>query len=224
MTPLAIFDCDGTLVDSQRRIIAAVEAAWTAQALTPPDEESIRGIVGLALPQAMARLAPADADHGLLLALVEGFRQTFHRLETDPAYDEPLYPGVLAALDALQAADVTLGVATGKGRRGLNKTLARHEIGDRFAVLKTADDGPSKPHPQILEDAMVELAATPVTTVMLGDTAFDMAMARAAGAHALGVAWGYHTPEDLVEHGAVQVLDVYEQAPAAVLALLERRT
>lgn len=222
MTPFAVFDCDGTLVDSQRRIVAAVAAAWTAQRMVPPEEETIRRIVGLALPQAMARLAP-EADHALLLALIEGFRQTFLRLERDPAYDEPLYPGAAETLDALAAAGVALGVATGKGRRGLAATLQRHGIGDRFAVLKTADDGPSKPHPQILEDAMAELAARPETTVMLGDTAFDMAMARAAGAHALGVAWGYHPSDDLTGSGAARVLATYAEAPAAVLELLRTR-
>lgn len=220
MIRLAVFDCDGTLVDSQRRIVAAVEAAWTAQKLPPPDADAVRRIVGLALPQALRRLAP-DADALLHAALVEGFRQTFQRLMSDPAYDEPLYPGTVEALDALAAADVTLGVATGKGRRGLAHTLERHGLAARFAVLKTADDGPGKPHPQILEDAMAELGAAPDTTVMLGDTAFDMAMARAAGAHALGVAWGYHPREELTAHGAHAILEDYAAAPSAVLARLE---
>ena len=220
MNRLAVFDCDGTLVDSQRRIIAAVEAAWNAQKLTPPSAEAIRRIVGLALPQALGRLAPT-VDPACLAALIEGFRQTFHRLQQDPAYDEPLYPGAVEALDTLIAAGVLLGVATGKGRRGLAHTLERHGLQDRFVVLKTADDGPSKPHPQILEDAMAELGARPETTVMLGDTAFDMAMARAAGAHALGVAWGYHAPSDLAEHGAHAILHAYAEAPPAVFRLLE---
>ena len=219
MTRLAVFDCDGTLVDSQRRIIAAVEASWAAQGLTPPDDEAIRRIVGLALPTALGRLAP-EADPTLLTALVAGFRSTFQALMQDPAYDEPLYPGVVAALDALAGADVLLGVATGKGRRGLAHTLERHGIANRFVVLKTADDGPSKPHPQILEDAMAETGAGPATTVVLGDTSFDMAMARAASAHALGVAWGYHPPQELEAHGAHRVLHAYAEAPAAVLERL----
>lgn len=222
MTRLAVFDCDGTLVDSQRRIVASVWAAWSDQGLTPPDEESVRRIVGLALPQALARLAPAGADPALLAALIEGFRQAFRRLSDDPAYEEPLYPGAVAALDRLRAADVVLGVATGKGRRGLRKTLERHGLLDRFAVLKTADDGPSKPHPQILEDAMTEMAADPTSTVMLGDTAYDMAMARAAGAHALGVAWGYHPRRELTDHGAGDVLSSYDDVAGAVLGLLAR--
>jgi len=220
MIRLVVFDCDGTLVDSQRRIIAAVRSAWEGQRLTPPGDEDIRQIVGLALPQALRRLAPT-ADPGLAAALVEGFRQSFHALMQDPDYDEPLYPGVVEALEALAAAGVLLGVATGKGRRGLAHTLERHGIDDRFVVLKTADDGPSKPHPQILEDAMSELGAAPATTVMLGDTAFDMAMARAAGAHALGVSWGYHPADELTAHGAHEILHSYDEAPAAVLRRLD---
>lgn len=221
MTPFAVFDCDGTLVDSQRRIIASVVAGWAAVGLEPPDDETIRRIVGLSLQQAFAKLAP-DADAGVHARLIDGFREAFHHLATDPAYDEPLYPGARDAIEQLASAGVTLGVATGKGQRGLRKTLERHGLLDRFAVLKTADDGPSKPHPRILEDAMAEMGAMPATTVMLGDTAYDMAMARSAGAHALGVAWGYHPQEELAEHGAGQVLQDYSEAAPAVLALLGR--
>lgn len=215
-----MFDCDGTLVDSQRRIVAAAEAAWADQRLPPPSAAAVRRIVGLALPEALARLAP-DADPATVLALTESFRATFHRLQSDPAYDEPLYPGAVGTLDALRAAGFALGVATGKGRRGLAHTLERHGLKDRFAILKTADDGPGKPDPTILNDAMLEMGATPETTVMLGDTAFDMAMAQAARVHAIGVGWGYHPPEELAQHGARVVLADYGEAPQAVQAALE---
>ena len=217
MNRLAVFDCDGTLVDSQRRIIAAVEAAWHSVGRAAPDHDAIRGIVGLALPEALSRLAP-EVDRDELLQMIDGFRQTFHRISSDPAYDEPLYPGVVEAIAELEAAGVLLGVATGKGQRGLRKTLERHGLLDRFIVLKTADDGPSKPHPQILKDAMAEAGAGSETTVMIGDTAFDMAMARSAQAHALGVAWGYHSRQDLFDHGADAVLETYADTPVAVLA------
>ena len=219
MTEFAVFDCDGTLVDSQRRIIDAVRGAWTGVGMTPPADEPIRRIVGLALPQALQKLAP-NSSALQLTELVEGFRTTFHAQESDPAYDEPLYEGALEALVALRDDGFTLGVATGKGRRGLRKTLTTHGILDWFAVLKTADDGPSKPHPKILEDAMLEVGASPATTVMLGDTAYDMAMARSAGAHCLGVAWGYHAPSDLEAHGATKIIHKYADAPGAVREFL----
>jgi len=148
--------------------------------------------------------------------MLQTFRETFRAISTDPDYDEPLYPSALEAIDALRASGALLAVATGKGRRGLRMTLERHGIIDRFEVLKTADDGPGKPHPQILLDAMADLGASAETTVMLGDTAYDMAMARAAEAHAIGVAWGYHAPEDLAAHGAAHVLHDYAEVPGAV--------
>ena len=92
MTEFAVFDCDGTLVDSQRRIIDAVRGAWTGVGMTPPADEPIRRIVGLALPQALQKLAP-NSNALQLTELVEGFRTTFHAQESDPAYDEPLYEG-----------------------------------------------------------------------------------------------------------------------------------
>lgn len=220
MTELAVFDCDGTLVDSQRRIIDAVRGAWTEAGMTPPEDESIRRIVGLALPQALQMLAP-DASGVQLGRLVQEFRNVFKAQESDLAYDEPLYPGALETLTALRTSGVTLAVATGKGQRGLRKTLETHGILDWFAVLKTADDGPSKPHPQILEDAMLEMGASPATTVMIGDTAYDMAMGRSAGAHCLGVAWGYHAPEDLESYGASHVVHAYQEVPAAVRRYLD---
>ena len=221
MTLLAVFDCDGTLVDSQRRIVASVQAAWNRLCWTPPPEEAIRRVVGLSLPEALAVLAP-EADAAQHAALLDGFRQTFHRLTDDPAYAEPLYPGVEAALAELDAAGVVLGIATGKGRRGLANTLEHTGLAGRFAILKTADDGPSKPHPQILMDAIAEMGAQPETTVMLGDTAYDMAMAKGASAHALGVAWGYHDPADLTANGASAILHAYAEAAPAVLGLIGR--
>ena len=215
MTAFAVFDCDGTLVDSQKRIIDAVRSAWAGVGMDPPEDEPIRRIVGLALPQALQQLAP-DADAVKLAELVQGFRTTFHEQDSDPTYDEPLYEGALEALTALRDDGFTLGVATGKGRRGLRKTLMTHGILGWFAVLKTADDGPSKPHPKILEDAMLEVGASPATTVMLGDTGYDMAMARSAGAHCLGVAWGYQAPSDLEAHGAKKIIHHYADAPGAV--------
>lgn len=219
-TKLAVFDCDGTLVDSQRRIIDAVRGAWAEAGRAPPEDESIRRIVGLALPQALQKLAP-DVSALELSGLVQGFRSTFLAQESNPAYDEPLYEGALEALAALRESGVMLAVATGKGQRGLRKTLETHRILDWFAVLKTADDGPSKPHPKILEDAMLEVGATAASTVMIGDTAYDMAMARSAGAHCLGVAWGYHAPVDLEAYGATRIVHRYDETPDAVRAFLE---
>ncbi|MEO5866816.1 MAG: HAD-IA family hydrolase, partial [Sphingomonas sp.] len=121
------------------------------------------------------------------------------------AFAEPLFDGMAAALDALCADGWTLGVATGKSDRGLAHVLAHHGIGERFTTLQTADRHPSKPHPSMIEAAIAETGASPETTVMIGDTSYDMLMAEAAGVRALGVGWGYHADDELRAAGACAV-------------------
>jgi phosphoglycolate phosphatase len=201
---LAVFDCDGTLVDSQHSIVACMQAAFRAEGLAPPPPAAVRRVVGLPLAQSCGVLAPHEprARHALL---AERYKEAFTALRARQALDEPLFDGIVAALDALEAAGAVLGVATGKGRRGLALTLERHGLLHRFATRQTADDAPGKPHPAMLEQAMAEVGVSPVETVMIGDTTFDMEMARAAGVAALGVAWGYHGSDELRASGALHV-------------------
>jgi phosphoglycolate phosphatase len=220
MTYLAVFDCDGTLVDSQRRIIRAMEMAFEDIGLSPPSAAATRRSVGLALPNAVAAVAPEETDPEQLLQLTDNFRDSYRSLLTDPEYEEPLFPGAVNALDKIAEAGILLAIATGKGRRGLELTLERHNLRDRFAGLKTADDGPSKPNPKILLDVMAELGASNDCTIMLGDTSHDMAMARAARVPSIGVAWGYHPPKELKIYGAAEIINSYEQAPSAVIKIL----
>ena len=119
--------------------------------------------------------------------------------------DEPLFDGVAELIALLADAGWLLGVATGKSDRGLAHVLAAHGLTERFVTLQTADRHPSKPHPAMIEAAMTEAGASPATTVMIGDTSYDMLMAGAAGARALGVGWGYHPPEELTAAGAYAV-------------------
>ncbi|NYT40560.1 HAD-IA family hydrolase [Sphingomonas sp. R-74633] len=211
---LAVFDCDGTLVDSQANICRAMEATFEAHRLPPPDRAAIRGIVGLSLAPAIARLLP-EADDGLHLAMAEEYKRAFHAMRASAALDpEPLYDGIIETIDALDAAGWLLGVATGKSDRGLKLILEHHGLQDRFVTLQTADRHPSKPHPAMLELAIAEAGATPETTAMIGDTSYDMAMARAAGAHAVGVLWGYHTSGELLGAGAQVIADHASQLPA----------
>ena len=214
MNRLAVFDCDGTLVDSQANICRAMEATFIAHRLDPPDRAAIRGIVGLSLAPAIARLLP-EADADLHHAMAEEYKRAFHAMRASAALDpEPLYDGILETLDALDAAGWLLGVATGKSDRGLRLILEHHGIYDRFVTLQTADRHPSKPHPAMLELAIAEAGATPGTTAMIGDTSYDMAMARAAGARAVGVLWGYHTSAELLGAGAQVIADHASQLPA----------
>jgi len=198
---LAVFDCDGTLVDSQHSICTAMTRAFEGEKLTPPDRARILSVVGLSLPLAIARLLPeAQADFHDHLS--ESYKRAFHRLRQDNAVSEPLYPGMAELIRGLEADGWLLGVATGKSDRGLALCLGHHGIHAHFITLQTADRHPSKPHPSMLLTAMADAGAAPETTVMIGDTSYDIDMALAAGTRALGVGWGYHAPSELIAAGA----------------------
>lgn len=213
MTRLAVFDCDGTLVDSQANICIAMEETFVAARLTPPPRTVIRGVVGLSLLEVMRALLP-DADDTLHMHLAQEYRAAFFRLRGSGAMaDEPLFDGIIDALDALAGAGWTLGVATGKSDRGLTHVLAHHDIAHRFVTLQTADRHPSKPNPAMMEAAMREAGAGPADTVMIGDTSFDMTMALAAGTRAIGVAWGYHSVDELIAAGAHAIAETAADLP-----------
>jgi phosphoglycolate phosphatase len=201
---LAIFDCDGTLVDSQHNIVAAMDVAFVAAGLTPPTRQQTLSIVGLSLIPAVAALLPGH-EEALHVEVAEGYKAHFQTLRqaTEPA--EPLFEGITDILDRLDADGWLLGIATGNSDRGLRHCLEAHGLLGRFVTVQTADRHPSKPHPSMIDLAMTEAGAVPETTVMIGDTSFDMAMACAAGVGALGVGWGYHPPAILVEAGAHSV-------------------
>lgn len=201
MNRLAVFDCDGTLVDSQHNICAAMEACFAAAGLEKPARERTRSVVGLSLVEAMRAMLP-EADAAFHAALAEQYKSAFQDLRGRGEVEEPLFDGVAELLDALEADSWLLGVATGKSDRGLALCLDGHGLTQRFVTLQTADRHPSKPHPSMLEAAMAETGAAPGTTLMIGDTSYDMTMARAAGATAIGVAWGYHDPAALAQAGA----------------------
>jgi phosphoglycolate phosphatase len=205
---LAVFDCDGTLVDSQHNIVAAMAAAWRAQGLQPLAASSVRRVVGLPLLEAISRLHPLGSAE-VHLSLTDNYKKAFHCMRQEPDHREPLYPGTVEALDAMEAAGYLLAVATGKSRRGLDATLERHGLEGRFMALKTADDGPGKPHPHMLEEAMADAGAAPDSTVMIGDTVFDIEMAGNAKVRSIGVSWGYHDPDELRVAGAAGVIDEF---------------
>ena len=213
---LVIFDCDGTLVDSQHIIVAAMNQAFDGQGLTPPPREQILSIVGLSLPIAVARLMPG-ADAGLVAAVNEGYRDAFGGLRRDPNHNEPMFPGALDAIRELAARpDTVLGVATGKSQRGVAALFERFEITPHFVTIQTADTHPSKPHPSMILQAMAEAGTDPSRTVMIGDTTYDIEMARAANVGAIGVDWGYHTPVELEAAGAHVIISRYPDLIGAI--------
>ncbi|HEY0271206.1 MAG TPA: HAD-IA family hydrolase [Sphingomonas sp.] len=201
MNRLAIFDCDGTLLDSQHSIGAAMDACFARAGLPVPSRAATRHIVGLSLFEAMQVLHP-EGDDARHAALVDGYKRSFQRMRAEGDVEEPLFDGIVAALDALTADGWLLGVATGKSDRGLALALERHGLAERFVTLQTADRHPSKPHPSMIEQAMADAGAAPATTVMIGDTRYDIAMAHNAGVRAIGVAWGYHDAAELLAEGA----------------------
>lgn len=201
---LAIFDCDGTLVDSQINICLAMEDCFARAGLPEPCRERTRRVVGLSLVEAMQAMLP-DAEPEFHVALAEDYKQAFHRLRGQGLVDEPLYEGIADLIERLDREGWLLGVATGKSDRGLGICLDHHGLARRFVTLQTADRHPSKPHPSMVEQAIAEAGAAPETTLMIGDTTFDMAMARAAGVTAIGVTWGYHGAAELVAAGAHHV-------------------
>lgn len=201
---LAVFDCDGTLVDGQASICNAMERAFAEAGLPVPDRAQVRRIVGLSLPQAVRRLIP-DRDETLHHAIADSYKRAFRAAREAGELSEPLFGGIAETIAALRDAGWTLGVATGKSDRGLSHCLAMHGLSGDFATLQTADRHPSKPHPAMLEAALAEALAAPIDAVMIGDTAYDMAMAVSAGVRAIGVAWGYHDPQELCAAGAEHV-------------------
>ena len=215
MNKLALFDCDGTLVDSQHSIIQCMDAAFVRAGLAPPARAATRQIVGLSLVSAMQALLP-DAPPALHIQLADDYKTAFQTMRAKGEVDEPLFDGIVASLDALEAAGWLLGVATGKSDRGLDLCLRHHGLRDRFVTLQTADRHPSKPHPSMAYEAMAEAGAAPHTTIMIGDTSFDMAMGRAAGARSLGVDGGYHDAGDLWAAGAFHIASHPDQIIEAV--------
>lgn len=213
---LAVFDCDGTLVDSQHNIVAAMDAAFAQSRLDPPGRHATLRVVGLSLIEAMQALLPEgdDAQH---LRLADDYKAAFQQLRAQGAVDEPLYAGIVDVVAALDDAGWVLGIATGKSDRGLALCLDHHRLRHHFTTLQTADRHPSKPHPSMVFAAMDAAGAVPATTIVIGDTSFDMAMAQAAGARAIGVDWGYHDARELRDAGAHAIGAV----PGDLLALLE---
>jgi phosphoglycolate phosphatase len=217
---LIIFDCDGTLVDSQNAICAAMEHAFATLGLAAPARADVLGVVGLSLPQAFAVLA-GEHPPGVRAELAELYRTDFPRKRGDALLHDPLFAGIGEAVAALaQRHDVVLGIATGKSRRGVARILEREGWHGHFVTIQTADDNPSKPHPAMILRAMSETGAAPASTLMIGDTTFDIEMACSAGVGALGVAWGYHEPERLRLAGAHAVVPTCDRLIGAIEARL----
>lgn len=210
---LVIFDVDGTLVDSQSDILGAMHLSFEAEGMETPSRGDILGVVGLSLDVLMPHLAP-HADEARLARLVQGYKDAYMSLRAEQGGEvsSPFYPGARETLELLQGRpDVLLGVATGKSRRGLDKLIEAHGLEGMFVTQQVADFHPSKPHPAMLLQALLDTGIDAADAVMLGDTSFDMEMAHAANITGIGVSWGYHRPERLV--AAKHLVNSFDAVP-----------
>lgn len=212
---LVVFDMDGTLIDSEGFIAGKMHESFEAEGLTPPTLAQSRRIIGLSLPEAMQALSGREGAE--LDVLVARYRSLYHGEVGDGLRTEPLYPGAREAVLELSSQDLTLvGIATGKGMRGVDRVLKLHDFADCFSTLQTPDHNPSKPNPAMLHRAMDETGVGVERTVMIGDTSFDIEMAVAAGTKAIGVSWGYHEVDELRRAGAHVIVDDYAELLSAI--------
>lgn len=219
---LILFDCDGTIVDSQHAIAAAMAAAFDDHGLKQPQRGDVIGVVGLSLVEAVSRLLPDGADDSLAFPVAQTYKKAFADLRRQPNHHEPLFQGAAETIAELAARnDYLLGVATGKSRRGVDALFEREGLAKYFVTIQTADDHPSKPHPSMIQRAMIECGTEPVETIMIGDTTFDIEMACAADVAGVGVAWGYH-PRPLLERaGARAIVSDYSGLGDTIAELLQ---
>ena len=203
MLRLLIFDWDGTLMDSEARIVACVRAAVEDLGLEDPGDDRIRDIIGLGLTEAVTTLFPGS-DEARVQRIALRYRHHFLGANQTPS---TLFAGAVPVLETLASREYLLAVATGKGRQGLDQALAETGLGRLFHATRCADETFSKPHPQMLHELMDELGADPGETLMIGDTEYDMQMAVNAGTERLAVSYGVHAPERLLKHRPLGCLD-----------------
>ncbi len=216
---LIVFDCDGTLADSQNLIVEAMRLAFQSAGVSIPKRSAILRTVGLSVPESLQILAP-DQYPETRNELARFYREWCMTLRRQPNAGEPLFPGAASLLFNLAArANVLLGIATGKSCRGVTRFIEQNGLQGLFATVQTADTAPSKPHPAMLLQAMEETGAVPEKTVMIGDTSYDMIMAACANVTGIGVSWGYHPVADLKRGGAKTIVSSF----AALEALLGGR-
>jgi phosphoglycolate phosphatase len=213
MKKLAIFDCDGTLVDSQANICLAMEHAFDEAGMTPPSRHATRRIVGLSLVEAMRVLLP-DAEAQVHTDMAERYKASYLVLRNNGLEHEPLYDGIAGLLSSMDESGWLLGVATGKSDRGLERCLDHHGIKGLFVTLQTADRHPSKPHPAMVYQALADAGTEAANAVVIGDTVYDIHMGKAAGTRTIGVNWGYHPVDELRGAGADAIAESMDELEA----------
>lgn len=221
---LVIFDCDGTLVDSQHGIVHSMQQAFLSFGLIAPQPEAVKRVVGLSLDQSVARLAP-ELGSSDVNQVAQTYKALFREMRLAGKSLEPPFPGVLDAIRELADRGYLLGVATGKSKRGLLAVVERLELEGSFVTLQTADDVTAgKPAPDMCLQACAEAGVEPSAAVMIGDTTFDIEMAGNAGAASIGVSWGYHWADELTECGAAVIAKHGNELPDLVDSIFARES
>jgi phosphoglycolate phosphatase len=204
---LIVFDWDGTLMDSAAKIVHCFERAFIDAGVAYPGADAVRRIIGLGLKEAITALMPG-AESSQCLAVGDRYRENFLALDAEAM---SLFPGVRQGLHALTERGHLLAIATGKSRRGLDRVLGHTSLSEFFVATRCADEALSKPHPRMLEDILEYTGLTPAQAVMVGDTTYDMLMAKAANMAGLAVSYGVHPPEELMQHGALACCESFDE-------------
>lgn len=213
---LALFDCDGTLVDSAFAIQRAMIMVFQQFSYSEPSLNETKSVIGLSLDLAIAHLLKRPVDDEIL-AMVAAYKENYRKIRSDVFSAEPLFPGVLDMLTTLEKDDTTLlGVVTGKSRMGIDRICEAYKL-HCFITIKTADDCPSKPNPAMVIESCKQTGVFPESTYVIGDSIYDMQMAKLAKAKAVGVSWGYHMPDALRAAGA----DFIAREPKDLLSILK---
>ena len=200
---LVLFDCDGTLVDSGKLIHEVMARTFVHHGYERPHYDATKSIIGLTLDTAIARILGVEDVDDHIRAMTQHYKDTYSPVRLEPGFQEPLYRGVAEMIATLESrSDVVIGAVTGKSRKGLDLIRTTHGLDSTFRVSRTADDCPSKPHPAMVLECCAEAGIEPEQTIVIGDSIYDIMMAKSAGASAIGVSWGYGAPDALVAAGA----------------------
>jgi phosphoglycolate phosphatase len=211
---LAIFDLDGTLVDSRQPLYAAMRRAFARMGIDL-DYDHFRVVIGLNMVESLNHLAP-DLDEAGRTRLLTHIRESFTEAHAQPGYIEPLYEGAPELLTRLRQEGWLVAMATGKSRAGVEMITRMHNWGEVFHSSHCATDGPGKPDPAMLHAAMQCLKVEPSQVIMIGDTSHDMRMARNAGVYAQGVSWGFQTAEEVAEGKPHHIAHTFEELNASI--------
>jgi len=218
----AVFDLDGTLIDSASSIVEGITACWNACGFPALDPAQARRVIGLPWDRSLQVLLPGSGERelGMIRAYYE---EVMSGRRSAPPRREPIFPGACEALAELGDAGTLLAIVTSRGSHRVHDILTECGIAHRFLTVKTVDHGPGKPNPFLLNQAMGEAGVEPHQTVMVGDTTYDIEMARNARTAAVGVSWGVHDAHELTAAGAHRVVARFEDIPALVRELTGER-